>query len=118
MNELDIFEEIDKNIENDYKLVMLNEREKCIKSIFSYIKEFNIKINHNGDLEFFFSFISKSDKRHLLDKNVYELKIIKNPLTNETKIFHETCPDYNINRECKSDCKHIEMAKKIMELYE
>ena len=112
-----IFEEIDPKIAGDYKLVMLNERENCFKTIFSYLKELNIKPNYSGDIEYFFSFISRSDKRQLLDKGVYELKIIQNPLTNEIKIEHATCPDYNLNRMCESDCSHITFAKKIMELY-
>lgn len=113
----EIFEEIDPKLADDYKLVRLNERENCIKQIFSWVREFSIRTNYNGDIEYFFSFNSLSDKKELLEKNQYELKIIQNPITKEIEIEHNTCPDYNINRLCQSQCKHIIFARKIMEIY-
>ena len=61
MNE--IFEEIDPKLADDYKLVMLNERENCIKQIFKYVREFSIRTNYEVEIEYFFSFNSLSDKK-------------------------------------------------------
>lgn len=112
------FEEIDPKLETDYLIVAMTERENTFNNIFKLISYLDIRTNSKGDYQLEAFFNSQSDKRELIDRTKYFLKIIIHPTTREIlTIEHPTCPDYNLNRCQESDCSHIEFAKKILEMY-